>query len=125
VSGRAPKLAERFARYLARFAPRAREAHAVGSMGMMVSAPALWALHRPGYQQFMEEWRWYLALMWGPEDRIAYLGGKKNNGGDSYLGFETMACIIALQMLCCPDENLRMHQKPRSGKESSEKRLSP
>ncbi len=125
VSGRAPKLAERFARYLARFAPRAREAHAVGSMGMMVSAPALWALHRPGYQQFMEEWRWYLALMWGPDDRIAYLGGKKNNGGDSYLGFETMACIIALQMLCCPDENLRMHQKPRSGKESSEKRLSP
>ena len=110
---REPELARRFASYLADHAARAREAHAVGSMGMMVSAPALWALDRDGWRAFMEEWRWYLALLRGPDDRVHYIGGKGNNGGDSYLGFDHVACVIALQLLCCPDERLRLHRAPR------------
>lgn len=113
--GREAELRKKFADYLAKHAPRAREAHAVGSMGMMVSAPALWAIDRDGWREFMGEWRWYLTLMWGHDDRIHYIGGKGNNGGDGYLGMDRMACIIALMLLTCPDENLRLHSSPKAG----------
>ena len=109
VLDRTPELADRFVRYLDTHAPRTREAHAVGSLGMLVSPPALFHGDRDAYDRFLEEWRWYLALSWGTGDRIHYIGGKGNNGGDSYLGFSDVACIIALQVLACEDGRLRMH----------------
>ena len=112
VSGREEELAERFSSYLATHAARARESHAVGSLGMMVTAPALWALDREGYEKFIDEWAWYLTLLRGPDDRLRYIGGKRNNGGDSYLGVHRIACIIAIQLLACPEEKLRMHRPP-------------
>ncbi|MCB9882385.1 MAG: hypothetical protein H6834_11395 [Planctomycetes bacterium] len=118
LTGREPALAEQFATYLLKHAPRAREAHAVGSLGMLVSAPALWAHDHAAWKAFVEEWRWYLVLMRGPDDRVRYIGGKGNNGGDSYLGMDSMACIIALMLLACPDEHLALHHvAPRETRE--------
>ena len=56
----------------------------------------------------MDAWRWYLALMQQPDDSAEYIGGKRNNGGDSYLGVGPIACVIALQVLACGDGRLRM-----------------
>jgi hypothetical protein len=108
VSGREPELHGRLVRYLDAHAARAREAHAVGSLGMLVQAPALRAADPAAYARFVDEWRWYLALMHGPGGRIRYIGGKGNNGGDSYLGFDQVACVIALQVLAVGDGRLAM-----------------
>jgi len=100
-------------RYLDVHAARTREAHAVGSLGMLVAAPALYRADPEAYERFLEEWRWYLTLSWGPGDRVGYIGGKGNNGGDSYLGRADVACVIALQLLATGDGRLRMHGPER------------
>jgi hypothetical protein len=111
LCGREPVLAEGFVRYLDTHAPRTREAHAVGSLGMLLAAPALRADSLATWERFVEEWRWYLCLMWDADRRLHYIGGKGNNGGDSYLGFDLVAAVIALQVLACEDAPLAIHRK--------------
>jgi hypothetical protein len=108
LTGRDPDLHRRLVGYLDAHAARAREAHAVGSLGMLVQAPALRAVDEAAYERFLAEWRWYLALAWGAGDRVHYIGGKGNNGGDSYLGFDQVAAVIALQLLAVGDGRLAM-----------------
>lgn len=117
VTDRAPELRAQLVAYLDAHAARVREAHAVGSLGMLVQAAALQAADRAAYERFVDEWRWYLALLRGPDDRLTYIGGKGNNGGDSYLGFDRIACIIALQVLACADGRLRMLQQPQRARD--------
>ena len=109
--GREPALSEGFVGYLSKHAPRTREAHAVGSLGMLLAAPALRGHSREAWESFIEEWRWYLTLMWGHDDRLHYIGGKGNNGGDSYLGMDKIAAVIALQLLSADDGRLMMHHR--------------
>lgn len=117
LTGRDPELHARLVRYLDAHAARAREAHAVGSLGMLVQAPALRAVDPEAYERFLAEWRWYFALMRGPDDRVHYIGGKGNNGGDSYLGFDRVACVISLQLLATGDGRLLMTRpaRPKGG----------
>lgn len=106
ITNQEKKLVETFSKYLDENAARTREAHAVGSMGMIL-APAALQRHDPAaYQRFLEEWRWYLSLMQDHQGKIHYIGGKRNNGGDSYLGLDRMACVIAIMLLSPPDERL-------------------
>ena len=102
------KLKDRFCNYLDQYRARTREAHAVGSMGMLLAPAVLWQHDRQAYQRFVDEWRWYLALTQNHRGQIRYIGGKKNNGGDGYLGKHRMACAIALMMLSPPQEKLRI-----------------
>ena len=102
------KLKDRFCNYLDQYRARTREAHAVGSMGMLLAPAVLWQHDRQAYQRFVDEWRWYLALTQNHRGQIRYIGGKKNNGGDGYLGKHRMACAIALMMLSPPQEKLRL-----------------
>ena len=48
-----------------------------------------------------------------PGRAIGYVG-KGNNGGDSYLGFDLVAAVIALQLLACEDAPLAIHRGPAS-----------
>ena len=106
ITNQEQELVETFSKYLDENAARTREAHAVGSMGMIL-APAALQRHDPAaYQRFLEEWRWYLSLMQDHQGKIHYIGGKRNNGGDSYLGLDRMACVIAIMLLSPPDERL-------------------
>ncbi|MEQ8768832.1 MAG: DUF6288 domain-containing protein [Planctomycetota bacterium] len=111
LAGREPELTNRLCEYLKGHAARARESHAVGSMGMMLTPAALWHFDAVAYGRFLEEWRWYLCLMQEPGGRVSYIGGKGNNGGDSYLGFDDISCIIALLMLSPPLELLQIHRR--------------
>ena len=97
--------------YLDLHRARTREAHAVGSLGMLLSPGVLWRYDKAAYQRFLDEWRWYLALMQDHEGRIRYIGGKRNNGGDSYLGKNRIACVIAIMMLTPEREKLLLFQK--------------
>jgi len=106
ISQQEKELVETFSKYLDQHASRTREAHAVGSMGMILAPAALWRHDRAAYQRFLEEWRWYLSLMQDHQGKIHYIGGKRNNGGDSYLGTDRMACVIAIMLLSPADERL-------------------
>ena len=108
VRNEEPELRASFVRYLDQHAARTREAHAVGSLGMLVAAAALAHADLAAYERFLEEWRWYLCLQWGADGKVRYIGGKGNNGGDSYLGFSDVAAVITLQLLACEDRRLRM-----------------
>jgi len=109
IAGREPEMAQKLGNYLASHPSRTREAHAVGSLGMMLAPSALWRLDREGYWNFFNEWRWYLSLMHRPDGSLHYIGGKRNNGGDSYLGKHRIGCTIAILILTPPDEKLRLH----------------
>lgn len=108
------ELVETFARYLDQHAARTREAHAVGSMGMMLAPAALWRHDPAAYQRFLREWQWYLSLMQDHRGKLTYIGGKRNNGGDSYLGRDRIACVIAIMMLAPPDQRLILFQSSRN-----------
>ena len=78
----------------------------------MILAPAmLWRNDRAAYQRFLQEWRWYLSLMQDHQGQITYIGGKRNNGGDSYLGTDRIACVIAIMLLSPSDERLILFRK--------------
>ena len=94
-----PKLRARMAGYLHQHRNRMREAHAMGSIGMIFGTAALRRLNPKGWREHMRTWGWYLALMRQPNASAEYVGGKRNNGGDSYLGLEHVANGIAGVML--------------------------
>lgn len=106
ITKQEPELVETFAKYLDKNAARTREAHAVGSMGMILAPAALQRYDPAAYQRFLNEWRWYLSLMQDHQGKIHYIGGKRNNGGDSYLGQDRMACVIAIMLLSPADKRL-------------------
>ncbi len=109
ITGQEKEMAQQLGKYLATHPSRTREAHAVGSLGMMLAPSALWRLDREGYWNFLREWRWYLSLMHRPDGSLHYIGGKRNNGGDGYLGKHRIGCSIAILMLTPPGERLRLH----------------
>lgn len=90
-----PALRRRMAAYLAKHSARMREAHATGSIGMIFGTAALRRLAPDEWRAHLERWRWYLNLMRQPDGAAAYVGGKRNNGGDSYLRYEHVANAIA------------------------------
>ncbi|MAW77805.1 MAG: DUF6288 domain-containing protein [Planctomycetota bacterium] len=109
IADQEAEMATKLGHYLATHPQRTREAHAVGSLGMMLAPSALWRLDREGYWNFAQEWRWYLSLMHRPDGSLHYIGGKRNNGGDGYLGKHRIGCIIAVLILTPPGEKLRLH----------------
>ena len=95
----APELAARMAGYLDKHHLRMREAHAMGSIGMIFGTAALRRLRPDAWRRHMDSWRWYLSLMRKPNESAAYIGGKRNNGGDHYLRQAHVAQAIAGLML--------------------------
>ncbi len=106
-----PRLLASLSKYLDQHRARTREAHAVGSLGMLLAPAAIWRHDRDAYQRFLEEWRWYLSLMQDHKGNVHYIGGKRNNGGDDYLGKDRMACVIAIMLLAPEREKLMLFGK--------------
>ncbi len=99
LTKRAPKLKKKMGGYLADNHLRMREAHAMGSIGMLFGTAALCRVNRKGWRKHMDSWRWYLNLMRQPDGSAGYVGGKRNNGGDHYLRKEHVANAVAGVML--------------------------
>ncbi|MBC03874.1 MAG: hypothetical protein CMJ34_11330 [Phycisphaerae bacterium] len=116
-----PELRSRMGEYLGRHRNRMREAHAMSSIGMIFGTTALRRVNPEGWRAHMDSWRWYLALMRQPDGSAEYIGGKRNNGGDSYLGPPHVANAMAGVMLasglgklhiCGNDEEGWLEPKP-------------
>ncbi|MBQ72318.1 MAG: hypothetical protein CMJ67_05375 [Planctomycetaceae bacterium] len=108
LADRDPELRSRMGDYLAKHRNRMREAHAMSSIGMIFGTTALRRVNPDGWRQHMDAWRWYLALMRQPDGSAGYIGGKRNNGGDSYLGPEHVANAMAGVMLASGLGNLHL-----------------
>ncbi len=115
LRGEEPELAARMAGYLDRHSARMREAHATGSIGMIFGTAALRRVHDEGWKRHMETWRWYGALMLQPDGSAGYVGGKRNNGGDHYLGKQHIANAIAGTMIACRSKNLHIFGNDERG----------
>ena len=103
-----PEMRSSMGAYLARHCTRMREAHAMSSIGMIFGTTALRRVNLDGWRKHMQTWRWYLALMRQPDGSADYIGGKRNNGGDSYLGPPHVANAIAGVMLASGLGNLHI-----------------
>jgi hypothetical protein len=108
-------LALRMANYLVQHRNRMREAHATGSIGMIFGTNALRRLDADGWLKHLETWRWYLNLMRQPDYSAKYVGGKRNNGGDSYLRPQHIAHAIAGTMLASSLGHLHMSGNNKTG----------
>ena len=115
LAGAAPELASRMGVYLDKSHLRMREAHAMGSIGMIFGTFALRRLNPAGWRRHMDSWRWYLSLMQQPDGSAAYIGGKRNNGGDHYLRTQHVAHAIAGCMLASGLGRLHMSGNDRKG----------
>ena len=103
-----PELRARMAGWLAKHSTRLREAHAVGSIGMIYGTCALRCFDEQAWRGHMDGWGWYLNLMRQPDLSANYLGSKRNNGGDSYLRKRHVAAAICGAMLATGEAKLVM-----------------
>jgi hypothetical protein len=99
LAGQEPKLRKKMGAYLQENHRRMREAHAMSSIGMIFGTAALRRVNPKGWKQHMNSWMWYLTLMRQADGSAEYIGGKRNNGGDHYLGMPHLANAIAGLML--------------------------
>lgn len=115
LAGAAPALVKRMGSYLEKHSPRMREAHAMGSIGMIFGTAALARVNPAGWRKHMDQWRWYLHLMRQADGSAEYVGGKRNNGGDHYLRVEHVANAIAGVMLATEHKFLHLAGNDRVG----------
>jgi hypothetical protein len=104
--------------YLARHTRRMRECHTNALFGMIWGSAALAAVNPDGYRTHMDHWRWYMNLgetPTGHELARYYIGGKKNNGGDGYLGFDLNNHASMILFLSVPRKVLYIHGNPKNG----------
>jgi len=62
-----------------------RESHAISSPGVMDCFLAMYMHDQNAYHKLLNEWKWFFTLAEGPDHIGLYIGGKRNNGGDTYL----------------------------------------
>lgn len=104
ISGEDKKLQKIQGKYLERHTKRMRECHANGLFGMIWGSAALACVNPKGFRKHMDYWRWYMNMGKTPKghDLVQYyIGSRRNNGGDGYLGWDlynhaTMAMIFSI-----------------------------
>lgn len=91
ISGEDKGLLKIQGKYLERHTKRMRECHANGLFGMIWGSAALACANPKGFRKHMDYWRWYMNMGKAPKghDLVQYyIGSKRNNGGDGYLGYD-------------------------------------
>ena len=104
LSGDDKKLTKIQGKYLERHTKRMRECHANGLFGMIWGSAALACVNPKGFRKHMDYWRWYMNMGKTPKGHKLvhyYIGSKRNNGGDGYLGYDmynhaAMAMIFSI-----------------------------
>ena len=81
--------------YLVRAYARQQHAHAYTLGGVALYQFALPYLADREQRYIMENWRYYYNLGRQPDGSVAYVGGRENNGGDSYLDFNNVGWVNA------------------------------
>lgn len=109
IAGQEPKLARQFATSLATYQGRMRHAHAMSSIGLIYGISGIKMVNRKAHQQVMRQWAPYLELCRNTVGSAVYFGGKRNYGGDQYLGLHPIGNATVALMLASGQEKLFMH----------------
>ena len=109
IAGQEPQLANQFATALATYQGRMRHAHAMSSIGLIYGIAGIKLVNRQAHQQVMRQWAPYLELCRNTVGSAVYFGGKRNYGGDQYLGLHPIGNATVALMLASGGEKLFMH----------------
>ena len=104
-----PKLTRQFAEALIEHQGRMRHAHAMSSIGLIYGIPSIQQPKPSGYKLVMRKWLPYLELCRTAEGPAMYFGGKRNIGGDQYLGFNPIGNAMVGLLLGSAEKKLFMH----------------
>ena len=109
IAGQEPELAGQFSDALVKYTGRMRHAHAMSSIGLIFGMAGV-KLANPGdHPQVMRTWRPYLELCRTSAGPAAYFGGKRNTGGDEYLGLHPIGNATVALILASAEGKLFMH----------------
>ena len=109
IAGEEPKLARQFSDALVKYQGRMRHAHAMSSIGLIYGTAGIRLVSAEGHKQVMQKWRPYLELCRSAAGPAVYFGGKRNYGGDEYLGLHPIGNATVALMLASGEGKLFMH----------------
>jgi len=115
IAGKEPKLARRFADALVAHQGRMRDAHAMSSIGLIYGMAGLKLANPDGHQHVMRKWKPYLELCRTSTGSAAYFGGKRNYGGDMYLGLHPIGNATVGLILASAEGKLFIHGGTKRG----------
>ena len=115
VGGRELEFAESLADSLVRLNGRMRHAHAMSSIGLIFGFSGIKTAARSDYAKVMSAWIPYLELARLPEGGAAFFGGKRNIGGDQYLGYFSIGNAMVGLVLASAEDRLFMHGGSKKG----------
>ncbi len=109
VAGREGEMARRLATALLEHHGRMRHAHAMSSIGLIYGFAGLKGAHPKGHEEVMRKWRPFLELSRNAAGSVSYFGGKRNIGGDQYLGLAPIGNAMVALMIASEEGKLHMH----------------
>ncbi len=95
--------------YLASSPYSIREAHAYSAPSVLATFLALHMHDEKECRRQFALWSWYFTLAEQPDHSAAYIGGKRNNGGDEYLGMPHIMNAAVGVVLGAPKRRLFMY----------------
>lgn len=109
VAGREEKFANSLAKSLVQLNGRMRHAHAMSSIGLIFGFSGIKQGSPQDHDKIMKIWMPYLELSRLPQGSAVYFGGKRNIGGDQYLGFSSIGNAMVGMILASTEDRLFMH----------------
>ena len=109
VAGREEKFANSLAKSLVHLNGRMRHAHAMSSIGLIFGFSGIKQGSPKDHDKIMKIWMPYLELSRLPQGCAVYFGGKRNIGGDQYLGFSSIGNAMVGMILASTEDRLFMH----------------
>ena len=112
IAGEDKKLQKIQGKYLERHTKRMRECHANGLFGMIWGSAALACVNPKGFRKHMDYWKWYMNMGKTPKGHDLvhyYIGSKRNNGGDGYLGYDLYNHAAMAMMFAIGRKKLFVH----------------
>ncbi len=95
--------------YLENYPGSLRESHAYSAEGVFTTFLALYMHDQKEYQRQLNLWKWYFTLAEGPDHIAYYIGSKRNNGGDEYLGRQGIFNATMGIILSAPKQTIYMY----------------
>jgi len=109
ITGAKEGMVLRLAGALAAHHGRMRHAHAMSSIGLIFGFAGLKSVDPKAHREVMEKWRPFLELSRNASGSAAYFGGKRNIGGDQYLGLSPIGNAMTALMIASAEGKLHMH----------------
>ena len=115
VRGEEPDLAAQLAAALTKHDGRMRHAHAMSSIGLIYGFAGLAAVAPDDHAKVMKKWQPYFELSRNAAGSAAFFGGKRNIGGDGYLGYAPIGNAMVALSLASARHQMFMHGGKKQG----------